>query len=116
MKRHCALEAMVSKHAPNWRKESDSWKRTSVLHLICQDLDAASASDQSHLFDIPARWRTGVTKSLRGMKVGGWQAALQMGYRKLVIDQIAASLRMVLKRDTLMPRLSRPQCYIVPRG
>jgi hypothetical protein len=52
------------------------------------------------MVDIPRMWTTGETQKLRGTRLCGSQHALQMGFIKLVTDQIAASLRNVLKHET----------------
>jgi hypothetical protein len=66
------------------------WGKDSTLKGICTDLDVAE-------IDVPESWRTGATPSLNEVKVKSWTDALDLGYKKLVIDQIRYSLAVVLK-------------------
>jgi hypothetical protein len=90
VKRHNSIADIVVRHHPTWEKGSADWKKDSTLKGICTDLDAAD-------IDIPDNWRTGTTPSLNEVKLKSWSDALDLGYKKLVIDQIRYSLDVVLK-------------------
>jgi hypothetical protein len=96
MAKHRAIAQIASAHCPNWQT-SKAWKKSFVLKAICAALDEASATDESGLFNIPENWLEGKNALLNGVPVKGWSDALEHAPAKLVTDQIANSLRMVLK-------------------
>src|SRR5439155_1293972 len=106
MKRHNAISEIVSRHAPNWRENSESWSKSAVLIPICADLDTGMLSndEKAGLYEIPDRWRNGKTEALKGTKARGWSDTLKLAGRKLVTGQIANSLKMVLKSEANRPR------------
>lgn len=87
--RHNAIAQVVEQHCAGWRTGSRSWANDSLLR-ICADLD------QSEI-DIPPNWRIGKGTTLNGIKLTSWGEALELGYKKLVTDQIRYSLDVVLK-------------------
>lgn len=88
--RHKAIAHVVERHSAGWRTGSRSWRNDSLLKRICADLD------QSEI-DIPPNWRKGNGTTLNGIRLKGWDEAWELGCKKLVIDQIRYSLKMVLK-------------------
>jgi hypothetical protein len=103
MDRHQAIAEIVSTHAPLWRENPASWKRSDVLTSICTDLDAARESDDFGLYEIPVGWRTGKSGTLRRVKVRGWADALEQMKKKMVTGQIGHSLKMVRKHEARRP-------------
>jgi hypothetical protein len=64
-------------------------------------LDKAASLDESGRYEIPEPWKKGgKTKALGGAKAKSWSDALQLASKKLVIDQIKTSLKMVLKHSS----------------
>jgi hypothetical protein len=99
MDRHNAIAEIVSRHAPNWRENPASWKKAEVLKSICVDLDTATSSDQSGLYEVPGSWSTGKPESLRGAPARSWSEALKLAPRKLISDQIGSSLTKVRRKE-----------------
>jgi hypothetical protein len=90
MRGHNAIAKAVSRHDPRWRMGSKAWR--AALEGICKDLDSEG-------IDIPGQWKTGTTLSLKSTELKSWFDALDLGFKKLVIDRIRYSLKMVLKRS-----------------
>jgi hypothetical protein len=88
--RHNAIAEIVGRHYSPWNVGSQAWRRKSLLKRICEDLDHAE-------IDTPRGWRTGKTASLQGTKLIGWGEAFHLDYRKLIIDAIRYSLKIVLR-------------------
>jgi hypothetical protein len=98
MDRHKAIAEIVTRHVPTWLQGSTAWKRRDLLQSICTDLDNAASLDESGLYEIPKSWKKGgKTQALGGLGANSWSDALQLASKKLVTDQINASLKMVLK-------------------
>jgi len=87
---HERIASFVDRHAPRWRTGLVTFRKGNTLRKICMDLDQAE-------IDIPAPWKRGTTRSLRGVKIKNWTDALQLGSSKLVADQIRTSLNKVGK-------------------
>jgi hypothetical protein len=103
MARHRAIVEIVTQHAQTWRQGSKAWKEHHALQSICTDLDKAASLDESGLYEIPESWKKGgKTQALGGAKAKGWSDALQLASQKLVVDQINASLKMVLKHGSTL--------------
>ena len=70
-----------------------------MLNSICADLDAARSADESGKYEMPESWRIGKPQSLGGAKAKGWVDTLGIAPKKFVIDQLASSLKMVMKHE-----------------
>src|ERR1700674_4857809 len=83
---HKQITEICARYA-TWRKGCNSWGNTASLKRICAELD-------QHQIPIPERWKTGRTESLRriGIHLNGWSDALDLGYDRLVVDQIRYSI------------------------
>ena len=70
-----------------WWRGYNSWGNKASLRQICAELD-------QHQIPIPERWKTGRTESLRriGIHLNRWSDALDLGYDRLVVDQIRYSI------------------------
>jgi hypothetical protein len=108
MARHSAIAAVVAKHAPRWSEKPYSWRTDKVLKAICADLDAATAVDEAGLYDVPIPWKEGKTECLEGTKIKNWSDALDHAGRKLVVDQIKSSLKMVEKKGVQNKESAQP--------
>lgn len=89
-KRHKSIADIVGNYDPDCLKKSNRWKQASILKDICAGLDGAE-------IDIPDSWRRGATPSLKEMKLRDWGDTLQLGHKKLIVDQIRHSLEMARK-------------------
>ena len=89
--RHSAIGESVGRHA-NWKGGSKNWRSDFLLKSICADLDQTK-------IDIPKNWRTGRTPSLKGVRLRSWVDALELGYKKLIADQIRYSLDMLRSNE-----------------
>jgi hypothetical protein len=98
MGRHSLIAGIVERHCPGWRNGFRAWRKDSILRSICNTLDEQEV-------EIPQGWRTGHTPSIRekDIKVTGWCDALDLGFKKLVVDHILYSLKMVRKDITPRP-------------
>jgi len=95
--RHNTIAETVGRHDARWKVSSKAWRRNdATLKSICTELDQGEV-------DIPESWRTGKTRSLKGVKLKNWSDALHLGFKKLVIDHITYSLDMVLKKAAPAP-------------
>jgi hypothetical protein len=92
--RHNTIAAIVGRHDAHWRNGSRAWCRHSTLKEICIDLDQAE-------IEVPESWRTGKTPSLKGVKLKGWCDAVELGYKKHVVDQVRYSLKMTMNKTRL---------------
>jgi hypothetical protein len=93
MHRHKAIAGIVGRHDSNWENGSRGWRADSTLKGICTDLDHRE-------IDIPENWKTAKTPSLTRVPLKGWADALELGYKKLITDQIRYSLEMARKKTT----------------
>lgn len=99
MNKHRAIAEIVSKYVPDWReRQRGKWLPADRLKLICAELDAAR--HQSALYEIPESWKDGTPNALDRASVNGWTEALDHAKQnKFIRDQLAYSLKMVLKKD-----------------
>jgi hypothetical protein len=90
--RNRRIANIVGQHDGRWWNRSPLWKREPSLSLICAELDQANIA-------VPSNWREGRTRSLSrlGLDLRGWTDALDLGFRTLVIDQIAYNLGRILR-------------------
>ena len=93
VERHTSISEIVARHDGGWRNGSKAWRSSALLKEICADLDQAE-------IDVPRGWRTGKTRCLGGIKVPSWSDAINLGYKKLVVDQIQYSLDMASRSAT----------------
>jgi len=91
--RHDAIANIVGGHDARWKNGSGAWRKDFTLKGICVALDQAE-------IDVPATWKTGKTQMLKEKQVTitGWRDAFDLGFKKLVTDQIRYSLRMAMKK------------------
>jgi hypothetical protein len=91
MARHNAIAAIVGRYDTLWKHGSAVWRHDSTLKSICSDLDREE-------IDIPGSWKAGKTLSLKNIKLKGWHDALELGFKKLVMDQLKYSLQIVIEK------------------
>jgi hypothetical protein len=96
LKRHNSIADIAERHDPRWGHGSGHWRQDSILMAICTDFDGAE-------IDVPDSWRTAATPSLNGVKLKSRSDALELGYKKLVIDQIRHSLAIIRKKRSSTP-------------
>jgi hypothetical protein len=109
MARHRAIAAVVSRHAPQWAVASCNWRHLDQLKAICSDLDQGLYGAQRDLYMIPESWRMGRPKILRGQRVNSWTEALA-ACRKLLADQIAASLNALRPKEARQADNAQRKC------
>jgi len=80
---------------PRWRDGSRLWRQKSSLKQICADLYIAKVR-------APASWLEGRTLALSkiGLDARTWEEALNMGFHRLVIDQLRYHLGRCLRCDS----------------
>ena len=88
---HVAIAETIGRYDARWKEGSTGWCNDSNLVRICADLDKGE-------IQIPAPWKKGTTGSLNGLPLKDWTDALDLGYKKLITDQLRYSLKMAAAR------------------
>src|ERR1700681_2528712 len=90
LERNQTIAVIVGRYDGRWWNGSSFWKPS--LSSICADLDRAQIA-------VPSSWLRGRTLALVSSRVDvrGWEEALDLGFTKLIVDEIRYRLGRILR-------------------